>query len=129
MRRFLLVLPLLLAGCVERILSVRSEPPGAEVWLDGERVGTTPAEIPYDWYGTRELTLERPGYRSITVSVELSPPWWQIFPLDFVTDLLLPFTVTDRTERHFLLQQERATGADAEELRQRAAELKGKLPP
>jgi hypothetical protein len=45
MRFALLALPLALAGCVERILTVRSEPPGAAVTVDGDPAGTTPCDV------------------------------------------------------------------------------------
>ena len=62
-----LVAPLLflcLAGCVERLISVRSDPPGAAVLLDGDPVGVTPVEVPYTWYGTRDVTVELQAKRT-----------------------------------------------------------------
>ena len=126
--KLLIPLPfLLLSGCVERLISVRSDPPGANVLLDGDPVGVTPVEIRYDWYGTRDITLELRGYRSVTRRVGLSPPWWQIFPLDFVTDLLLPFRLTDRTEIQFMMEAEAYGPAETEKLKGRADELRQKL--
>ena len=118
---------LLLTGCVERLISIRSNPPGATVYLDGELKGKTPVDVPYTWYGGRDVTLEMPGFVSITKRVDLDPPWWQCVPFDFVTDLLLPFTLTDRTELHFMMATETTRKADIEALKARAEELKKKL--
>src|SRR3982751_172359 len=101
MRRVGLLLPLLLAlvsqaGCVDRFLAIHSDPPGAAVYLDGDKVGTTPCEVTYTWYGTRDLILEMRGYTLIRQKVVLNPPWWQIIPLDFLTDVVIPFTINDR---------------------------------
>ena len=49
------------AGCVERFLAIHSDPPGAAVYLDGEKVGTTPCEVTYTWYGTRDPRPRAPG--------------------------------------------------------------------
>jgi hypothetical protein len=122
----LVLLPLLSAGCVDRFISVRSDPPGASVLLDGEPAGRTPVEIPYTWYGTREVTLELRGYRSVTRMVPLPAPWWQYLPFDFITDVLLPFRIHDRTELLFLMEAEPQGPAELEGLKARADELRQK---
>ena len=109
MRRLTLawiLVPLAFTGCVDRIVSIRSAPPGAEVYLDGELRGTTPHDEHYSYYGTRELTLVKSGYRSHRRKIELNSPWWQIFPFDLVTDVLLPFTIADHVEVAVELEKE-----------------------
>jgi PEGA domain-containing protein len=125
-RALVLVLPLLLVGCVERILTVKSDPPGAAVYVDGERAGETPCDVQYTWYGTRTVTLERDGFVSVSRHVELNTPWWQIFPIDFVTDVIIPFTIRDRSEVHFLLEREPGGPVDVDAVRRRAEELREK---
>lgn len=121
-----LLLLLVLAGCVERVLAIRSDPPGAEVTLDGKEAGITPLEIKFDWYGGREIILRKPGYRSVHVIEEIGAPWYQIFPLDFVTDVLIPFRIRDERVLEYQLEREPAP-VPAEELRERADEFKKKL--
>ncbi len=115
-----------LSGCVERLVTVRSEPPQADVYVDDNYVGRTPCEVPYTWYGTRSLAVEKKGYRSVKELMVLRPPWWQIPPLDFVTDVVLPFTIRDRSEYSFTLAPEAASREEFEEVRRRAAELREK---
>ncbi len=129
LRRAVLLLLILgaapcLGGCVERILAVRSEPPGAVVYLDGEKVGVTPCEMKYLWYGTRELVVELSGYRLVSELVTLSPPWWQIMPLDFLTDVLLPFTITDRVDLVRTLEPAPVSKEEVQEVLRRAEELR-----
>ncbi len=126
MRWAAVVLALALAGCVERIITVRSQPAGATVYVDGDKAGETPCDVKYAWYGTRKVTIEKAGYASVSRDVELRAPWYQIFPLDFITDVLIPITITDRTELHFLLQEEKEGAADPEDVKKRAAELREK---
>lgn len=116
----------LLTGCVERLLAVRSEPPGAAVTLDGERVGETPVEIPYTWYGTRELVVEKRGFREVRRTVELATPWWQYPPVDLLTDVLLPFTITDRTEVELKLEPAPVTREELDDVLKRVAETREK---
>jgi len=86
------------SGCVYRRLVVRSDPPGAQVILDGQEVGITPVAVPFTYYGTRQLTLVKPGYETRTELVKIPTPWYQVLPLDFVSDNFLLHQVNDRHE-------------------------------
>jgi hypothetical protein len=125
-----LLLPLALSGCVERLLSIRSEPSGAAVFVDGQRRGTTPHVERYSFYGGREVTLVKKGYRTHRKLVELDAPWWQIFPFDLITDVVIPFTITDRVELDVVLEKEPpATEALGETLKRANEALeKSRLP-
>ena len=125
MGRLLLALaPLCLAGCVDRLISIRSDPDGAEVYVDGEKVGKTPVDVPYVWYGTREIMVEKRGYREVRERVALNPPWWQYPGFDFITDVLIPFTITDREEFAFTLERAPLSREEIDDVRRRAEETK-----
>ena len=51
-------------------LSVQSDPSGAVVYLDGTRVGVTPAEVDVA-PGRRQLRLEKEGYRTATRGISV----------------------------------------------------------
>jgi hypothetical protein len=89
------LLALVSGGCVSRKLFLHSEPSGAAVFLDGQRVGNTPWEGDFGSYGVRRVELELPGHARRVETIELEMPWWQYPVLDIVTDLLLPWTVED----------------------------------
>ncbi len=74
-----------------RTLVIRSDPPGALVRLDDRTLGRTPLRHPFDSYGIRQVTLYLTGYRTHTERIELDPPWYARFPLDLVSEVLLPF--------------------------------------
>jgi len=118
--------PALLTGCVERVLAIRSDPPDAEVTLDGKGVGRTPVDVPFDWYGGREIIVRKAGYKTVHTIEHVGAPWYQIFPLDFFTDVLLPFKIRDVRELAYKLEKESEPVPPAE-LRERANELKKKL--
>ena len=124
-RCIVIVAGLLLTGCVERLIIVRSEPP-ATVILDEKKVGITPVEIPYTWYGKRELTLELKGFKRIREIIVLNAPWWQFFPLDFVTDVLLPFKLTDHVTFDYMLEPLPPPEDEREGVLRRAAEMREK---
>ena len=92
---------ILLCGCVERTLLIRTEPEGARVFLNGQDKGITPARIPFDFYGTWDLQIrmeedELRGSRSlkpIREKIRLNRPWHQVFPFDFFSEVLWPGTI------------------------------------
>ena len=88
----------LLCGCVERELVIDSEP-AAEIFLDGEAVGRAepgrPLRVPFDDYGTREVIARAKGHLPRREAIELSVPWYQVFPLGFFADVLWPGTIHD----------------------------------
>ncbi|HTN02444.1 MAG TPA: PEGA domain-containing protein, partial [Planctomycetaceae bacterium] len=83
-------------GCVSRRLMVQSNPPGALVLLEGKEVGYTPTAVDFTYYGTREITLIKDGYETLTVLQKVPTPWYQIPGVDFFSDNLLPYRIADR---------------------------------
>ena len=122
----LLLLPLaLLAGCVgvRRELTVESEPAGALVYLNGEEVGRTPLTYPFLYYGTMDVKLRKDGYETLEDRPRVWAPFWQIPPLDLVTEAM---SFTDRHRLSYELTPRRAD-VEPEELVQRGTELRAKL--
>ena len=105
MRTALALLVLFTAtGCAaHRTLTVTSDPPGAEVWLDEELVGVTPLEHEFFHYGTRRLTLRKEGFGTRSRQVKIKPPWYGAFPFDLVSEVLLPVGWRDDHPYHFPL--------------------------
>ena len=79
MRRLALLLLIVCCsvGCVERRLLITSEPAGALVYLNDQEVGRTPLEVPFTWYGTYDVRLERTGYRTLQTQQTADQPWWE----------------------------------------------------
>src|SRR5262245_61980860 len=78
------------SGCVRRRLTVRTNPPGAQVFVDDQEIGTTPCSAAFVYYGTRKITLMKDGYRTETIYQKIPAPWYQIPPLDFVAEHIYP---------------------------------------
>jgi len=93
------------AGCVKKSIGVRSDPPGAAVFIDGLDVGVTPVErVPFDFYGTREIMVVKSGHIVERRLVEIDQPWFTYFPADIVSELLLPWNIQDRHHFYFKLE-------------------------
>jgi hypothetical protein len=115
-------LVLLPGGCVRRRLNVRSNPPGALVYVDNQQIGTTPCSVDFTYYGTREIRLVKPGYETLTVNQPIPAPWYQIPPIDFVSENLVPTKIRDnRTVTYNLAPQ---VIVPREQLLERAEQLR-----
>jgi len=82
-------------GCVQRRMTIRSSPPGALVYVDDYQIGTTPVSTDFIYYGTRKIRLVKDGYETLTVRQPFPTPWYEYFPLDFVTENLWPWEIRD----------------------------------
>jgi len=83
---------------------VRSNPTGAMVYLDNQPIGTTPCATDFIYYGTREVRLVKVGYETLTVNQPIPAPWYQIPPLDFFSEVLLPRKIQDYRTVSFHMQ-------------------------
>jgi hypothetical protein len=93
-------------GCVRRRLNVRSNPPGALVYVDNQQIGTTPCGVDFTYYGTREIRLVKAGYETLTVNQPIPTPWYQIPGIDFISENLVPTKIRDnRTVTYNLAPQ------------------------
>jgi len=117
-------------GCVQRRMTIRSNPPGALVYVDDYQIGTTPVSHDFVYYGTRKVRLVKDGYETLTVRQPFPVPWYEIFPLDFVSENLIPWEIRDERVVELAMQPAAATPpelvvARAEQVRLAA----GSLPP
>ncbi len=82
-------------GCVRRRMTVRTQPAGAAIYVDKQFIGTSPTATSVTYYGTREIEAVRDGYRTERVLRTFNPPWYQLPPLDFVSETLWPRKIRD----------------------------------
>ena len=82
-------------GCVQRRMMIRTDPPGALVYVDDYEIGTTPIACNFTYYGTRKIRLVKDGFETVTVEQPIRAPWYQIPPLDFVSDNFVPGEIRD----------------------------------
>jgi hypothetical protein len=86
---------ILVPGCVERTMIIRSDPPGADLMVDGAEVGETPVTIPFLNYGTHQFILAAEGHQRRKLLQPVDAPGYETFPIDFFVEMLWPWTVRD----------------------------------
>ena len=84
------------AGCVERRLMVRTNPPGALLYVDDHEIGITPCATSFIYYGTRKIRLVKDGYETLVVNQPIPAPWYEFFPADFVAENFVPGHIRDQ---------------------------------
>lgn len=111
-----------LTGCVHRRMTVRSNPPGAYVYIDDYPIGITPVSTSFTYYGKRKFRLVRDGYETLTVEQKIKTPWYEWFGLDFVSENLIPYTIRDEQQLNFQMVPQQVP--QREQLASRAEELR-----
>jgi DUF971 family protein len=79
---------LALAGCVERTITITSEPDAALVYLNDEEVGRTPLTVPFTFYGVYDVRLEHDGCRPLWTKKKAQAPWWETIGPDLVAEMI-----------------------------------------
>jgi hypothetical protein len=114
------------SGCVDRHFVIESDPPGAIVFENGNNraLGATPLDQQFTYYGKYRFVFVRDGYQTLTVDEQISTPWWSYFPLEFVVENLLPFTIRD--VRYISKPLQPMQVIPPEEIRDRAEQLRAR---
>lgn len=97
------VTAVVLAGCVERRLTINTTPPGATVLLNDQEVGQAPVTVPFRWYGDYSVRISKDGYETLDTHRKLKAPLHDYFPLDFFAQVLYPGRIVDSYEWDFEL--------------------------
>jgi hypothetical protein len=117
-----LMLVVTASGCVERTVTIVTDPPGAIVVLDGELAGKSPVTVPFRHYGNHAICLKLDGYMTVLGSIRLRSPWYQKPGIDFFSENVYPATlVVERSATFTLVKVEQA---DPDEAEREAAAMK-----
>ena len=93
-----------LSGCVRRRMTIRSNPPGAQVYVDNHEVGTTPCSASFIYYGTRDIRLVKDGYETLNTTHSFHRPWYQYPGVEFVAENMVPGEIRDEHTLNFALE-------------------------
>lgn len=126
MRIFVVLLGILViiqvSGCVERELTILTDPSDAVVVLNDEQLGVSPVTVNFNWYGDYDVVLRKDGYETLKTHRELERPWYDKFPFDLFAQVLWPKRIEDSYTWSFTLEEKKAVDHDS--LIETAMELK-----
>ncbi len=89
------------SGCVTRSITVETNPSNALVYLDNELIGESPVTVPFTYYGTRKIMIEKKDedglltHERAIAFEKIKAPTYEVFPLDLFSELLWPFKLKD----------------------------------
>ena len=91
-------------GCVERELTINTEPAGAAVILNDEEIGTTPVTVGFNWYGDYNVKITKDGYETLKTHRKMKRPLHDRFPFDFLAENVWPGRIVDSYQWQFDLE-------------------------
>jgi len=74
-------------GCVERKLTIVTEPSGALVALNDEEIGTSPVTVAFEWYGDYGVRISKDGYQTLNTHQNFKRPLKDRFLIDLFADM------------------------------------------
>ena len=122
----LVVLTGICCGCVERTLTIASNPPDALVHLNDQEVGRTPFSRRFLWYGTYEVQVRHEGYETLNTATPVIAPWWQWVPFDLLAELA-PLKLYDEHRISYTLKPLSRVQVDPEAIVERGERLAERL--
>jgi len=111
----------LLCGCVDRELTITTDPPDAQVFVSDTEKGRSPVTFPFTWYGDYDIIIRKNGYDTLKTHANINTPLYQYPPFDFFSELA-PWWYRDRRYVHLKLTP--ATQPSDAELIQRAKAMR-----
>ena len=93
---------LLASGCVYRSLTIRTDPAGAQVYINDQLKGKTPLTYDFLWYGMHRVTIRKEGYQRLDDQRLLRCPFYLWIPFDLAIELI-PFRIRDAREWSYTL--------------------------
>lgn len=107
---------------MQRRMTVRSNVPGAQVYVDNYEIGRTPVSTDFTYYGDRDVRLVKDGYETLKVRQPVNAPWYQFPGIDFISENLWPWEIRD--ERNFNYQMQPQYLVPTETILSRAEEMR-----
>lgn len=92
------------AGCVRRTLDVTSDPPGAEVTINGHAAGPTPVRVAFAHHGVYRIELRKEGYEPVVASAPVPRKFYEIDGIDIVAEVLWPGVIVDERSLLYALK-------------------------
>lgn len=83
------------SGCVERRFVVQTNAPGAQVYVNNQQAGPSPADVRWDYTGVYEFRAVAQGYEPLVERIKIRPKWYEYPVLDFFFEAVYPFHIED----------------------------------
>lgn len=113
-------------GCLERRVSITSDPSGAVVYANDVELGRTPCEASFTYFGGYDVRVEKDGFEPLRQRVEARTPIYEYPPIDLVATVI-PANIETVVKWHFKLDPALETVQAKDQLDQGLVERAGAL--
>jgi hypothetical protein len=93
-------------------MTIRTNPPGALVYVDDNEIGISPCSTNFIYYGSRKIRIVKDGFETLTTLQYVPPPWYEIPPLDFVSENFVAGRVNDQRTFDYQLRPQGVVPTD-----------------
>jgi len=93
-------------GCTSRSITITSNPPGAEVFINYRPVGVTPVRVGFTHYGTYRIELRKEKFQTLVKEECINAPAYGYEPISAITDNAIPARLNDDIYLHYVLKAE-----------------------
>jgi len=87
---------------VRRSLTIRTDPPGALIYVNDQLKGESPVTYDFQWYGWHRVMVRKEGFERVEDRQLLRSPAYLWIPFDLAMELL-PFPIRDERTWHYTL--------------------------
>jgi hypothetical protein len=108
------------------MMTIKSNPPGAVVYLNDQELGRTPLERDFTWYGNYQVEIRREGYETLKTHKWVKAPFWNWVPFDLIANIV-PWQVRDHQTLTFALKPINEAETAPGPLMERAMQMQGQL--
>ena len=113
------------SGCVERTVTIHTEPEEATVFLNDQEVGKSPVKGLFMGWADSDIIFRKEGYQTLKTHRRINAPWYQWPFIDFFAECLVPFTIHDNHVLEVFVLEPRQS-VDKETLLESAEEPRGR---
>lgn len=90
-------------GCLERSITITSQPPGARVWLNEVEIGRTPVTTRFKFHGDYDIRLVKQGFEPVHAVRAAEAPLHETPGIDLIASAM-PWTYSSDFVWDFVLE-------------------------
>jgi len=87
------------------MVSIDSQPQGADVYIDRKLVGQTPCMHEFLYYGGHHIELTKKDHNNLRTTLKLKAPIYEYFPISIFSELLIPWEIVDMHVASYKLEK------------------------
>lgn len=93
-------------GCTARSITITTNPPGADVFVNRRLIGKSPVRVGFTHYGVYLVEIRKEKFETLSREECINPPLYSYEPVSLVSDNLIPARLNDDIYLNYVLKPE-----------------------